>query len=156
VPAARALAYLNVATDALFWLLIVKHGLLHWMRSEPFSLTKSRRTGHVSCRHDQEPLSSYGAVSIPSRNVTIYQLTRSHQTQSLSSFFTDKVATVHQATYTYPPAVFTGPCPNQLNDFILCTIDDICRVTFQSAGKSCDLTRYLTHFLCHHLMTYYK
>jgi hypothetical protein len=59
--------------------------------------------------------------------------------QSLSSFFIDKVARVRQATHTCPPAVFTGPCLNQLNDFILCSVDDIRRVIIQSPGKSCDL-----------------
>lgn len=59
--------------------------------------------------------------------------------QSLSSFFIDKVIKVRQATHTCPPAVFTGPCLSQLNDFVLCTIDDIRRVIMQSPGKSCDL-----------------
>ena len=59
--------------------------------------------------------------------------------QSLSSFFTEKVARVRQATHTCPPAVCTGPCLNRLNDFIWCSVDDIRRVIIQSPGKSCDL-----------------
>jgi hypothetical protein len=59
--------------------------------------------------------------------------------QSLSSFFIEKVTRVCQATRTCPPAVFTGPCLNQLNGFTLCSVDDIRRVIIQSPGKSYDL-----------------
>lgn len=155
VPEADALVYLKVATGALVWLLIVRHGLLHWRRSEHFLFSKSTHTGHVSWRHAQATLSSYGAVSILSCYVTMYQSTQQSSQHSLS----------HHSSLTRSPGYVKPLIPvhqlSSLDRVSISSTTSLCVLLMTFAVSSYSrqashvtLTRFLTHFLLHHSVIY--